>query len=64
MQLCAQTMVALFGFAVAIASTWIHPRRRDWRSLPFLIAMVVVAAWSPLISATVAGLVPLVTIAS
>jgi len=62
MQLCGQAVIALFGFAVVIASTWIYRRRRDWRSLLFLIAMVLVAAWCLLVSALVAGVVPLVTI--
>jgi NADH:ubiquinone oxidoreductase subunit 6 (subunit J) len=62
MQLCEQAVIVLFGFAVVIASTWIYRRRRDWRSLLFLIAMVLVAAWCLLISAIVAGVVHLVTI--
>lgn len=58
MQLCAQAVIALFGFAVVIESMWIHRRSRDWRSLLFLIAMALVAGWCLLISAIVAGVVP------
>jgi len=64
MQLCAEAVIPLFGLAVVIASTWIHRRRRDWRSLLFLGAMVLVAGWCLLISAIVAGVVPLVTLGS
>jgi len=64
MQLGAEAVITLFGVAVVIASTWIYRRRRDWRSLLFLGAMVLVAGWCFLISAIVADVVPLVTIGS
>jgi hypothetical protein len=62
MQLCAQAVIPLFGVAMVIASTWIYRRRRDWRSLLFLIGVVLLAGWCLLISAIVAGVVPLVTV--
>jgi NADH:ubiquinone oxidoreductase subunit 6 (subunit J) len=64
MQLCAQAVIPLFGFVMVAASTWIYRRRRDWRSLLFLVGMVLVAGWCLLISAVIAGVVPLMTIGS
>jgi NADH:ubiquinone oxidoreductase subunit 6 (subunit J) len=63
MQLCAQAVIPLFGFVMVAASTWTHRQRRDWRSLLFLVGMVLVAGWCLLISAIIAGVVPLGTIA-
>lgn len=59
MELCAEAVIPLFGVAMVIASTWIYRRRRDWRSLVFLSGMVMMAGWCILISAIIAGVVPL-----
>jgi NADH:ubiquinone oxidoreductase subunit 6 (subunit J) len=59
MQLCAEAVIVLFGVAAVASSTWIYRQRRDWRSLLFLIGVVLVAGWCLLISAIIAGVVPL-----
>jgi LPXTG-motif cell wall-anchored protein len=60
MQLCVEAVIVLVGVVMVTASTWIYRRRRNRWSLAFLIASVLLAGWCLLISAIVAGVVPLV----